>query len=198
MPFIVTESEYLNSIKVGSTIVAATVPGDQVEFVAGDNITLSPSSVDKKITINSLGAGGGVFGSNFSYAESLSAVTRTGGEWESKVSLSVTDLISASYRLGWSFAWNCDSTNHDLKARILMDSSIEKMRFKNSPAKSSIDGGGTGYPPGASTDRRAYASGFIYLPSLSGNHTFDFQWASSDAGKAVSLWDVRLEFWRVS
>ena len=47
-------------IKVGSTYITSTTSSDTLEFVAGSNVTLTPDSTNKKITIEASGSGGGV------------------------------------------------------------------------------------------------------------------------------------------
>lgn len=63
-------------VKVGSTYITSASPSDTIEFAAGSNVTLTPDSTNKKITIAAAGGGGStpyrIIGVNF--AQWLSAI----------------------------------------------------------------------------------------------------------------------------
>jgi len=49
-----------SNVKVGTTIIAATTKTDTVELVAGSNVTLTPDTSNKRVTIAATGGGGSV------------------------------------------------------------------------------------------------------------------------------------------
>lgn len=72
-----TVKNAFKSVKVGTTTITANGE-DLIEFVAGDNITLTPNATNKTITIASTGGGGGASSADdVSYDNTTSGLTAT-------------------------------------------------------------------------------------------------------------------------
>jgi len=137
------------------------------------------------------GGGSGVWGTDAAFAQSLSTSITTNTSPQNKVILNVNATAAGTYRLGWSYLWNADTTSFDFKAGILNGSTPLWVHVQE-PQDSAGDFDGTG------SDQRHPASGCLYVDLTAGAHTFTLQWASGSNGNEASIWNATLEFWRHS
>ena len=139
-----------------------------------------------------VGGGGSGFGEDFAFIKDASIETTTGTTWIKKVTLSVTLATAGTFRIGWSYQWNHDNNKYDFMGRILHNNSTELSHVRLEPKEVGGTFGSTG------TDQRNAVSGFDILSLSAGTHTFDIEYRSSFATAPASIWDARLEFWRVA
>lgn len=131
-----------------------------------------------------------IFGGNFAYTQDESVSITTSTAFQQKITLSVSNLPSGTYRLGWSYFWNTNTTSDDFEARIQQNNTDTLFTHVQEPKDSAGNFSGTG------SNQRHQAAGCRYL-SLSGSHDFDLDWRTND-GDEASIWNAVLEFWRVS
>jgi hypothetical protein len=124
-------------------------------------------------------------------AESLVVSTIISGTWQQKVRLSVAGLAAADYRLVWSYNWNLDSTSQNFEARIQVNDATEVMSHVEEPTDSSGNYQNTG------SGQKFLETGVRRI-ALSGNVDIDLDWISPSARVAASIWNARLELWRIS
>lgn len=145
------------------------------------------------VTVNSFGhvtsASSGaaptpIFGAGFQESSSLGLSSTNSTTYQNKVTLTTGSLDAGTYRIGWSYAWSFSSTGDDFRGRVLMDG-VTIMSHSQEPKD-----------PG--TDQVHRVSGFEYFPLSAGVHTFNLQYASSDAADTSWIQRARLEIWRVS
>lgn len=138
---------------------------------------------------------GGGDSSNFAdyqFAEDASVSTKDLATYSQKLRLTTANLTPGIYRIGWSYAWNLDSTVHNFLARIELDDTTEYLLHEQEPADR------TGTFMGTGSDQKHRASGF-FVATLSGIHTIDLDWGRTGPnGIETSIWDARIEIWRVS
>lgn len=139
--------------------------------------------------------GSAVWGTDAIFAESLPPSTRTSESWGTKVILNATASEAGTYRIGWSYGWNEDSTYDDFRAQLLL-AGTPLWKHRQEPK----DSGGSGDDDWSQTgtDQLFRSSGFLYVDLSAGAHIFTLQWCTSDSGREASIWDAVLEFWRHS
>lgn len=137
------------------------------------------------------GSGSGAF-ADYQFAEDKTISTKDLSDYTQKLRLTTKDLDTGIYRIGWSYAWNLDSTSHNFLARIQINDLITHMLHEQEPKDNSGSYASTG------TDQKHRASGF-FVESLSGINNIDLDWGrTGPGGIETSIWDVRLEIWRIS
>ena len=132
-----------------------------------------------------------VFGKEYNYAESESVTTTTSTTFIEKLKMTTTSLEGGTYRIGWSFQWNFNIASNDFLAQVEIDDSTNIMDQQQEPKDAAGTFGSTG------TNQKYQLSGFKHIVLGSGVHTVDIDWASND-GTNASIWNARLELWRVS
>lgn len=142
------------------------------------------------------GTGGGsftLFGLHYHFAAEEAVSTMTGpGNYLEKLSLTTCTLSAGKYRIGWSYSWNIDSTANDFMARIQIDDTNTIMNHQEEPTDSSGQFSTTG------TDQKHTSSGFV-IQDLVGQIKVDLDWThNGPPGTEASIWDARIEIWRVS
>ena len=146
--------------------------------------------------------GEGIFGKNYSMAESLGVTTTTQSAFQEKVSMSTGGIPLGTYRIGWSFQWNHNSITDDFEGRVQLDNITNLSYIQLEPSDSSEDNGTIG--PTASpfsttgTDQRNTSSGFRIMVLPAGNHIIDIDFRTNNTLRESSIWNAQIEFWRVS
>lgn len=141
--------------------------------------------------------------SNYEVFESLAFTTFSGSvpvdefdptdpNFADKINVTTVEKPPGDYRIVWSYGWNHNSPQNDFIGRIVLDSTSVPMVHRQEPK----DAGGTG--PGG-TNQRYYQSGFFQTTFASaGTHTIVLQLGTSDAAVDSSMFDARVEIYRVS
>ena len=133
----------------------------------------------------------GVFGSEYHQSEDLSVSTKDLSSYTEKLTLTTTSLEAGKYRIGWTYSWNLDSTTYDFLARIVINNTDIDMVHQQEPK----DKGGTFMSTG--TNQRHKAAGFIFK-DLVGINNIRLDWGRNGPnGIETSIWDARIELWRV-
>lgn len=133
----------------------------------------------------------GVFGSQYFYAENDSISTMTSTTFQQKLRLTTPSIPAGTYRIGWSYQWNHDSTNNGFEGRVQIDDSTEIQYHQQEPQDSAGTFGSTG------TDQKHTSSGFKNVVLSSGVHFVDVDFRTNAAGVESSIWNTRIEIWRV-
>jgi hypothetical protein len=115
----------------------------------------------------------------------------TATTWLQALRISVGPLVAGTYRLGWSYNWNHDDTGSDFLAQIEQNDTTQLYLHQQEPQDDSGTFGATG------TDQKHQTGGFMYLTLVAGSYTFDLDFSTSATGKTSSIWNSRLEFWRI-
>lgn len=125
----------------------------------------------------------GIFGQKFYNASDTSETsTNSLTTWATKLTISPTNLLSGTYRLGFCAIMKTDNANRETDIRI-------------------FDGTNTLWEVRASQTRVQGSlpiSGFIFLPGISGNKTYSLQFKVGGSSTTVYLRDAHMSLWRVS
>jgi len=133
-----------------------------------------------------------IFGDGFSFVNEYDVTTNNTLLWESKATLVFSMVAGHTVRWGWTYMWNYNTTTSDFHARILVNGS-EYLYHQQEPKDSAGGFGATG------TNQKTPASGFDYFTATStGPATVEIQYRSTSSGVAASIWECRIEQWRVS
>lgn len=133
-----------------------------------------------------------IFGSYFASTESLGVTTTTQTTPLEKLSLNTGTIPAGTYRIGWSFQWNHNATTNDFLGRVQLNN-IKDLAFYQIEPK---DAAGTFSTTG--TNQQLGISGFSIEVLTAGTHIIDIDFTTSLAGVESSMWNTRLEFWRIS
>jgi len=168
---------------------------------------------------NQGGSSASVFGSGYHYDEDLGMTTTNGVVFVEKLRLTTGALIAGSYRINWSFQWNHNAQNSDFEGTVILDSgsptdylAVYKQEPKDSgaapqfvdiPANTIVYDGLDGVGPGqnyvtSGTAQRFEYSGYAVKPLTAGVHDVTINFRSDELGDESSVWNARLELWRVS
>jgi len=116
-------------------------------------------------------------------AESLTQSSTNSTSPIRKLRMSMTDLPSGRYRIGWYYEWALGSASSDFRARVQINDTTDLM-YQSQEAKD----------PG--TDQSMPASGYAYIDLTEGNHDIDLDyWAESNT---AYIKNARLEIWRAA
>ena len=138
-----------------------------------------------------------VYGSEFQLWESPSTTSTTSSTFINKPGFPVTttSLPIGKYRIGYCYGWNGNANTSDFEANILFDNLL-KMEHNKEPK----DSAGPDRPTtGTGTNQLYRVGGFFYIDTTTiSTHTINLRIKSSSAGTIVSIFDVRIELWRVA
>lgn len=115
-------------------------------------------------------------------AESNEQSSTTSTSPQRKLRMSITDLPSGRYRIGWYFECAHSSISNDFRSRIQLNDSINLME-QSQEIKD------------AGTDQSVPVSGFSYQDLTTGNHNIDLDyWTERNT---VYIQNAKIEIWRV-
>lgn len=122
--------------------------------------------------------------------ESVVISTTDNTDYLQKIRLTATDLESGEYRVVWSYSWNMDSTSHSFEARVQINDTDDLALHRQEPkdAKGSLGSTGTS---------QIHRSTGVAVRTLSGTVNIDLDWRSTRSGTPASIWEARLELWRL-
>lgn len=160
-----------------------------VSALDGEVLRLSGTNI---VGVTGSDAGSALFGAE--YATAFDATVRSSGStgWNQGVRLSTGSIPAGTYRLGWSFLWNHDDKGSKFQAQVEQDDTTQLHFQEHRPVHDGGSFGATG------TDEKYHSSGFTYVTLAAGSYNFDLDFSSNVAGKTSSMWDARLEIWRVA
>lgn len=160
-----------------------------VSALDGEVLRLSGTSI---VGVTGSDAGSALFGAD--YVTAFDATVRSSGStgWNQGVRLSTGAIPAGTYRVGWSFNWNHDDKGSKFQAQVEQSDTTQIHFQEHRPVQ---DGGAFG---ATGTDEKYHSSGFAYVTLGAGSYTFDLDFSSNVAGKTSSMWDARIEFWRVA
>lgn len=134
----------------------------------------------------------GDFGSEFEYFESLGISTSTLSTFIPKINVTTASKPIGIYKVNWSYGWNYNATNTNFIAEIQADATTV-MEHVQEPSDSGGNWNATG------TDQRFRAAGSFYL-NVTAASTIDLllQFRSENAGTNASMFDARIDIWKVA
>lgn len=125
------------------------------------------------------------FGDFYQDAEDLTQSVNNTVNFQEKVKLTTPNVIAGDYRVGWSYTWGHSSTANDFRAQIDQDDGTILYNHQQEPK----DNAATQQQPGG---------GFAQITLTAGIHTFDLDFATSNAPNEARIAQARLEFWSVT
>jgi hypothetical protein len=118
------------------------------------------------------------------FAESLSESSTNSTNPIRKLRLSISDLPSGTYRIGWYYEWSNSSQSSDFRARVQLDDTTDLMYHSQEAQQSG-------------TTQSQPACGFSYQELTEGDHNIDLDyWVEGNNTSYIQR--ARLEIWRVS
>lgn len=131
------------------------------------------------------------FGQNFADNERTTTAITGSTSFVNYLTLATGSVPAGTYRVGWFYIWNGDSTSDDINVRIQVDNTTTLMEATEEP----VDSLGSGIN---GTNQRFPRGGFAYVTfGSTASHDIDLDFSSED-GDDVAMINGRLEFWRVS
>jgi len=196
-----TEQSFIDSLEgpEGQPGVVGPVGSGSNVRIENDGVAIPNTPHDtlnfKNVTVTDAGAGTAdieaVFGSYYNYGESDTVTTTTSDVFLEKTSITTGSLPAGNYRIGWSYQWNHDNAGNDFEARVRLDGTTDIMLHKQEPKDSAGAFSTTG------TSQQYQNSGFKHI-SLSGVHNIVLDFRTDSNGDESSMWNARIELWRVS
>lgn len=134
-----------------------------------------------------------IFGQNYAYAEDLDVEVSTTTGWTEKLTLSV-NLPAGVFRLGWTYQWNSDNTGADFRARVQLNNNTVIFEHRQEPK----DSAGAFGSPATGTNQQHTAASFEHITlAAPASLQIDLDWAAAFNGIRASIWNAKLELWRV-
>jgi hypothetical protein len=121
------------------------------------------------------------FGTQCFYVESENESTTTSTSYQTKLTLTTSNLPSGTYRVGWYYELQEDDTSSSVFARVYDESTIL--------AESEIE---------PQDDDNWYGQGGFCYRSISGIHNFYIKYRTDNSYECAGIRKARLELWRVS
>jgi len=134
-----------------------------------------------------------VFGQNFQKEESLDVSTTSETTYHIKVSMQTAELPPGTYRIGTSYGWNTDSNQSDFEARLSEDDKRLGEVHKEEPTDADGAFGQTGSNQKHYIERVFYSTYDVAAP-----HHFHLDFRSESDAVNASMFDAKIEIWRVS
>lgn len=156
--------------------------------------TLKTQLVQAQSDIGNLSTAGGtiIFGTNFAEENDDSTSTTTSQDFQNKLTLNLSGLVSGGkYRIGWFYNWNFDDTGKNHISEVTLNG-MEIASHIKEPKDSGGSFGATG------SGQKLVVSGFDYVTINDVTAEIKINWKSGKKKKKASIWNAKLEFWRVS
>lgn len=124
------------------------------------------------------------FGQYFTFAEATAEDSLTGTTTlTTTLTLTTPSVEAGDYLIEFSFTWRADSTSYDIDAQILQDSTDTLWQMREEPED-------------LSSDQRIPAGGFAQVTLTAGVHTFELQFAPTNASITAYVYNRRAVMWR--
>ena len=121
----------------------------------------------------------------FHYAEDSSTSSTNSTSYQQKLRLTCSGLPTGNYRIGWTFQWRHSKSNTEFSQRIQVDDTNTIFEYQASPYVDTLY-----WQP---------VTGFYYYDVLvSGTHTIDLDYNSSNPGSTSYIKECKMEFWRIT
>ena len=115
----------------------------------------------------------------FEYVEDNAASTTNTTTPQQKLRLSLTNVEAGDYLVEWGAEIRVSNTGRRIGVRLQLDDTMNVNDTWTNPSINTNDWGPIG--------------GFCKLPLTAGNHTFDLDFASSNAGRTVGIRQARIK-----
>lgn len=131
------------------------------------------------------------FGANYQYEEDETVSTTVSTTFQNKLTLTTPSIPAGTYRIGVSYQWNHDNAGNDFEAEVQVNA-VQAFLHKQEPKDSAGTFGSTG-------TSQQYLAGHAWNEVLTaGIHTIELNYRTDSGGDESSIWNARIEFWRVS
>jgi hypothetical protein len=131
------------------------------------------------------GLAGGIFGTSYTYAESVAESINNATIYQQKLRLTTPSLPAGNYRISWFYNWSHGGGNNNFLARVQVDDTTGIFNH-------------TQEPQDTAAGQANVVSGFIYTSLTAGAHNIDLDFASSSNGSTARMSNARLEIYRVN
>lgn len=133
------------------------------------------------------------FGSQYQQVEDLAISTIIGtAVLQSKLLLTTPVLPAGDYRVGVGYGWNHNAPFDDFIAEFREDGVPLEQQHQQEPKDAAGTFGSTG------TNQKHYAYRVFHRTLTAAVHTFELFYGTAAAAQASSIWDAKIEFWRVA
>jgi len=170
-----------------------SIDGDQITdaTITRDELKFENSSTDDSLVSINQNTGEfkyksfPVFGKNFQEESSLTLSETTSTSFQQKLRMVTETLPVGKYRLGWSYSWQYGLSSNDFKARIQFNDDKVMMEHQEEPKDQY-------------SNQERYCTGFLYFSVASEQSiNIDLDYCGN-SGATSSIYNARLEIWRVS
>lgn len=166
----------------GDQIKDGTVTADELKFENSPTpdaiVAINASTKDFKYKSFA------VIGQDFFEASSLGISVTTATSFQQKLRLTTGTLPVGKYRIGWSYSWNSSHASKNFNGRIQINDTTTVMEHVQEPKQNN--------------GQTRYSSAFLYYSNESSQIlNIDLDYAGT-AGKTATIFNARLEIWRVS
>ncbi len=145
-----------------------------------ENLSAHLEGIDVKF--NQIDSNVSFFGHNFSQSRSNTVFSTTDTNYQQVFTIPINILNNGTYRVGWNYMWNYDSSNN-VNIRIQIDDTNTIHFHSEIPASTKL--------------QSLPNSGFYYIEFVSGSHYIDLDVLSTKSGKVVTILSSSFEIWRV-
>lgn len=156
-----------------------------------DDATYSKDEIDEKLA--NLPSSSSIFGQNQILAESNS-ITTTTNIYDYTEKLNITPVITNTgvYRIGFTTDWNQDTNSDALYIQLLQGSTVISEKVIDN-----VDGGGSYMSTGSEFRKNLTFFEYVNLSAFNG-YVFSIRFKGEKRNKKTSLFNSKLEFWRIS
>ncbi len=166
------------------SLALPNLPVDITGMADGDYLKLDLPN-KKLIKADSPVGGGSVFGEGFSQVNHWSEAFTNSTTWQQKAELQFNVVANATYRLGWQWMWRYNNVGTDFQARVTLNGNTYILYRKE--------------PKDAGSDQAYQFCGFdYYSQSTASTITLKIEYRSSNTAYTATIWEARIEQFRVS
>lgn len=128
----------------------------------------------------------------YQYKEDKTISVTTTKFYVDKLTLNTPVVPAGRYKIVVSYGWNHNSTTNDFVARVLSDGVQLDNEHQQEPKDAAGSFGTT------SSNQKHYTTRIFFVVfNTDASHTITLQYKSSSSGVKSSIWDAKIEFWRI-
>jgi hypothetical protein len=160
-------------------LVEETAPNLSTDFVA---IYDTSGAITRKALLNNIN---NVFGTQYTYGESLALIATTMTTFQLKLRLTTASIPAGNYRISWFYNWYHTGGNSNFDGQVIVDSVTVIFTHFQEPQDTAIT-------------QRHVASGFRRVTLTAGVHNIDLNYRSTSGGGSSGILNVIMELFRIS
>jgi len=169
---------------------------------SGTIITGSASAINfgNNLSVTNNGSGqvtvDGIFGSEFSTANSLAVSTTTNTAYQTKVILGPVTLTGGTYRIDTTYGWNNANQYYAFFSNLQEDAGAGYVTINQE--QESQPSGRWGTFGSTGNGQKYFTSRFVIRTLSAGTYSWRIQWKTEDVDYNASIWDTYISIYRVS